>query len=373
MDNSDSIFHREPQPFYKLSHKAWYLQLGNTQHRLCKGDTPQKIPREGQKKWHRLMARLDSEAVEGASDQGPTVVGLVAAFLASVKLQVSHKKLAKRTLEWYEEHLDRFVEFINDELSVNEFKKPHVKKWLGQDYALAGDNYRNGAVRAISRVFNWAIEEELIAKNPIAGYKRDSYLPRECELTDEQWSLVRSVLKGDDPFTEIVWFLYLTGCRPNEATTATHFHFDRQARALIFERVNSKGKKNRRAVVLDEKSLAIVERCMIKVEQRLLTWESEKEPIRNLFTNCKGHAWTSYSLNCRFARVRKALAEKGHAFPVFPYIFRHTFATRKLKEGLTSSNVAALLGHKGTAMVDQVYGHLNNLNHLHNELRRTSA
>lgn len=304
------------------------------------------------------MARLNDEAVEEEVEQGTTVVTLVDAFLASLQRQVDAKKRAQRTLDWYNDHLRSFKRFIGDELTAAEIKKSHVSRWLESEYSTAGDNYNNGAIRAVSRVFNWAKGEELVTTNPTVGCERSGYQPRECELTDEQWNLVLSVLNEDDPFTDFVWFLYLTGCRPFEARTATDFHFDRASKALIFERVNSKGKKSRRLVVLNDKALEIVER---------------RAGGSYIFTNRRGNAWTSYSLNCRFARIREELAKKGEAFDVFPYIFRHTFATRALKLGVTSSNVAALLGHKGTAMVDNVYGHLKDLKHLHNELRRTSA
>jgi integrase len=370
-----STLNREAEPFYKKSHKAWYVQIGNTQHRLCDAaEKTEKVPPEGQREWHRLMARLDDEA-EAEVEQGRTVVSLVDAFLASLKKQVDAEKRAQRTLDWYNDHLKSFKKFIGDQLTAAEIKKTHINRWLDSDYSKAGENYNDGAIRAVSRVFNWAKGEELVTNNPTVGCDRAGYQPRECELTDDQWNLVLSVLKEDDPFNDIVWFLYLTGSRPFEARTATDFHFDRATKALIFEREKSKGGKSRRLVVLNDKALEIVERSILGVENRLTAscHEPDAEPVRNLFVNRRGNAWTSYSLNCRFARIREELAKQKNAFDVFPYIFRHTFATRALKLGLTSSNVAALLGHKGTAMVDNVYGHLKDLKHLHNELRRTSA
>jgi integrase/recombinase XerC len=347
-----------PQAFYKQSHKAWYIQTRDgKQHRLAADNRAEPVwppDDEADRLFHEILGakpkeKPEPEPIEPSDD--PTVAGLVDDFLTAVQKLVDRGKLASRTFDWYDEHLQRFGKFIGPEITVSEFKKSHVKKWLEKDYPHAGDNYLNGAVRAVSRVFNWAKEEERLTASPMEGYKREPYTPRECCLTDDQWQQVIAELKDDD-FADFVWFLYLTGCRPHEARIAKDFHLDNDC--LIFERVNSKGKKVRRVILLEGKELEIVQR---------------RVGNGHIFTNKRGNAWTSYALNCRFSRLREKLK-----FEVFPYIFRHTFATRALKRGLHPMVVASLWGHKDATMVMKVYGHLaQDSDHLRAELRRATA
>ena len=337
---------REPKPFFKKSHKAWYVQTRDgKQHRLGA-----EMDDAAQRLYHELLAGKVEEA-PAASDDELTVAELVDDFLTAVQVQVRQEKLAPRTHEWYDVHLQSFARFIGTSLRVSQLKPLHLRKWLDKAYAKSGNNHQNGAVRAVARVFNWARKLGTIPANPVAGFERPSSQPRECYLTDDQWKQVVAKLDEADPFTDFVWFLYLTGCRPHEARTAKDWHFDREAKSLIFERVNSKGKKSRRVILLEGRALEIVER---------------RAGGNFLFTNRKGRAWSAYALNCRFRRLRKALG-----FEVFAYVFRHTFITNSLKKGLNPLTVAALVGHADATMIMRVYSHLcQDSEHLRAELRR---
>lgn len=344
----------DQQPYYKKSHKALYVDIDGKPKRLCKGD---KLTEEGRAKLNELRAGKGKEKPAPEPVDDPTVAELVDDFLTWVQGQVKKGKLAERTYDWYDENLQPFAKFIGVTVTVSQLKKSRVEQWLEKDFPNASNNTLNGAVRAVSRVFNWAKDKEKIATNPVAKLKRESYTPRVVWLSDAQWATVLSLLAEDDPFTDFVWFLYLTGCRPHEARIAKDFHFDGDC--LIFERENSKGKKSPRVILLEGKALEIVQR---RIGDGFI------------FTNRNGKPWTAYALNCRFRRLRTKLAAKGHKFPVFCYVLRHTFATRALKRGVSRATVAALLGHTSTAMVDKVYGHVGeDRDYLRAELRRATA
>lgn len=343
---------REPKPFYKASHKAWYVQKDGKQHRL--GPV---MDDEAKRRYHQILAAKPEEkpADPVVAGDDPIVATLIDDFLFSVQQDVKREKLAPRTYDWYYYHLSKFASYLG-EMKLSAFKKTHLKKWLETDYPDAGNNYLNGAVRTVSRLFNWAIENELISTNPIAHFKRPSYTPRECYLTESQWKTVLSVLKADGPFIDFIWFLRLTGCRPHEARIVTDAHFDGDS--LVLERLNSKSKRKRRVILLEGKALEIVKR---------------RTGNGFIFTNHDGNQWTSYALNCRFTQLRKKLAkklEKKDRFPVFAYAFRHTFITDALKRGVNPSTVATLVG-SSVEMISRVYSHLYQDNdHLRAEMRR---
>ena len=51
------------------------------------------------------------------------------------------------------------------------------------------------AVRAVTRLFNWAARQGILRTSPIAGVERPAAVPRECYVTAEQWERVLSVVK----------------------------------------------------------------------------------------------------------------------------------------------------------------------------------
>jgi integrase len=331
------------KPYYKKSHKAMYVDIDGKPKRLCKGDT---LTEDGRALYLAALKEKGSEP-EREYVESRNVRELVDEFLQSLQADVKKGKFAPRTYDWYFAHLNSFAKFIDAQLTIARLKPFHVQNWLDKKYANSGGTHQHGAVRSLSRVFNWARKLGMISGNPIAGFERPSAESRECYLTDEQWKQVSAMLGGD--FGDLIWFLYLTGCRPLEARSAKVWHFENDC--LTFERVNSKGKKSRRVILLEGKALAIVKRRL---------------GGNYIFTNDRGNAWTSDAMNCRFARIKEKLG-----FEVFPYIFRHTFITNALKRGLNPLTVAALVGHADATMIMKTYSHLcQDSDHLRAELRR---
>jgi integrase len=63
--------------------------------------------------------------------------------------------------------------------------------------------------------------------------------------------------------------------------------------------------------------------------------------------------WTKTALVSAMNRLQRKLGVKATA-----YGYRHTFATEALANGVPDAQVAALLGHSGTAMLHKYYSHL---------------
>ena len=63
-------------------------------------------------------------------------------------------------------------------------------------------------------------------------------------------------------------------------------------------------------------------------------------------------------LRSKAKRVLIAREAKQYAKRFRQYDLRHSFVTRKLRAGVDSHVVAALVGHKDTKMIDTVYSHV---------------
>lgn len=312
------------KPYFKKSHKCWYVDLNGKPYRL--GTDKETAHQE----YHRLMAG------ESPTTPQTTVCQLFDQFLAWTQ-----RNRAPRTLDWYQAHLSSFAAYVGPKLRIGDVKPYHVDKWLDKCYPNSGENHRNGACRAIARAFNWAAKQGKIPASPIKGMERPAYQPSEEFVSPEQWAELITLIDLADPFHDYATFLWESGARPQEVRILAAKHFDRPGKRLVLERKNSKGKRERRVIRLNDTALAIVERLALK------------HPTGPLFRNKRGEPWKNYALNNRFARLSKQLG-----YRVFPYALRHGFCTRALKRGVDPLTVATLMGHRDAAMVMQVYSHL---------------
>jgi integrase/recombinase XerD len=73
----------------------------------------------------------------------------------------------------------------------------------------------------------------------------------------------------------------------------------------------------------------------------------------NLFAAPRGHAWTYPAV---YDLVRRLRAKTGHDFD--PHWFRHSAATKLLRDGTPVEVVSKLLGHSSVTVTLAVYGHL---------------
>ena len=321
---------RQPKPFFRKQTQSWYVQLPDRQYNLGKDKE------SAWKAYYKLMADYEPPA--------PTmpVVQLIDRFLADLDKNAK----ARRTYDWYKRHLNSFKAFLearyNGKTTIDKLTSEHVNGWLSECYKSSGDNNKLGAVRAVARVCNWAVYElRIIPSNPIARMKRPSYTPRECYVEPADWAKFLAAVKPG-PFRDIVQFLRLTGCRPNEACIAEVRHFDRERRCLVFERSESKGKKKKRIIPLVGEAFEIVRR---------LALIAGDGPI---FRTQRGAVWSNSSLNSCCDNIERRTGVK-----LSPYVIRFTFITDKLTAGIDPVTLAKIVGHADIKMIHMVYAQLD--------------
>lgn len=284
---------RRCKPFYKETHKAWYLQLNGKQVRLAAGGKAE-TKEVAFTEFHRLMAG------ELPTTNKTTVADIVAQYLDWVK-----SNRAPATHEFYSKYLAKskkaakvrrsFLDYIPATMRVSDLKPVNVNRWLDASYKGVSDNYKHCACRSVATCFNWAADLQILDSNPVKGFKRPAATPREIYLTPDQWKQLVAAVDADDPFADLLWFMHQTGARPQEARIIAAAHFDKTGRRLVLERSNSKGKKVRRVIRLNDRALKIVTRLALK------------NPDGPIFRNLRGKPWEVYAMGCRFAKLREKL------------------------------------------------------------------
>ncbi|MBI3863043.1 MAG: tyrosine-type recombinase/integrase [Planctomycetia bacterium] len=320
---------REPKPFFRKSTQSWYFKLG-------KKFIPLGADKEKAfQKYHALMAASQPTTPD------TRVEDLLGKYLTWCK---AHK--AAGTYKWYSRYLvplQAYIQTNHGKMTVANIKPSHVADWL--DTLGGGDNYKNGAIRAAMRAFNWAVKRQDIAANPIKGVERPQATAREVYIEPAQWDAAIACVKPADPFMDFIVFLKESGCRPQECRAIEKRHFKpmKNQEQIAFPVDESKGKRYARIIPLNLKALAIIQRLSLKY------------PEGKLFRGKHGQAWGIYSIAKRFAVIRKKIGlEKFHAYAV-----RHTFITDALLRGVDPVTLAHIVGHKDAAMILKIYQHLN--------------
>jgi integrase len=139
---------------------------------------------------------------------------------------------------------------------------------------------------------------------------------------------------------DLLDFLYMTGCRPQEARTieARHVKDD----LVIFPADESKGEREPRVIYMIPEAKAIVD------------WLAKENPSGVVCRNSKGTPWTKDTINRRLTRISKKVG-----FRVIAYGARRSWATNALVDGgVDPISVAHLMGHRDTTMVSRVYSHI---------------
>jgi hypothetical protein len=121
-----------PQPFFVKARKIWRVQIHGRQFNLG------PIKAEAWKKYHELMIRPP----EVASD---LVAGVIEGYL-----DWCQRWRSPRTFAWYKQHLQSFVDSLNDptKMTLAELKPFHVQRWVDSKPGW-GDNHRRGGIVAI--------------------------------------------------------------------------------------------------------------------------------------------------------------------------------------------------------------------------------
>lgn len=317
---------RQPKPWYRKSTRSWYVQVGRKQVRLG---------RDKQAAWAKYYKLMS--VPRGAESEGKiTIATLVGLYLAWCE-----KNRAPSTYEKNRLHLRGFMKCVSKTLLVSDLKPHYVQRWIDTRYGGLSNTYKHTAITVLKAAMNWAVDQGYIDHSPIARVKKPQPAIRDFFVRPADWPRLLASARGQ-AFKDYVAVMLSTGARPQELRHVEARHFDRELRRLYFPCDESKGKRNQRAVYLDDLAFAVVER---------LAATHPKGPI---FRNSRGRPWTRHAIGGRFRRLRARLN-----MPMLcAYSLRHSHAHWRVITGTDSYVLTRLLGHADGRMLETRYGHV---------------
>jgi integrase len=341
---------RPAAPWFRSSANAWYATVNG--RKVSLGVRGEENRKQAVTAWHRLMGlpletpqtlQQTPEPPQGApqptpppkQESGQSLPALVAAFLADAEQRVkpeSHRGYAK--------FLNPFAAAFKD-TPPDRLTPVQVERWSKK--AGWSQSYRCGFIGTVVSLFRWAVETGRLDRNPLVGIRKPKKQSRGRKAVisaEDHARLVQACHDADwRDFLELLW---LTGARPGEIAGLTAEDVDLASKTVIlWEHKTAEQTGKDRLIVLPDEA--------VNVLQRLIA----KRPSGLLFPGEKGQRLTANNVSCRMRRLCQRAGVKA-----FCYGYRHTFATDALANGVPDAQVAALLGHAGTAMLHRHYSHL---------------
>jgi integrase len=229
--------------------------------------------------------------------------------------------------------------------------------WLlktGDNLSDKSFNHRLGYFR---RCLLWAMNEGLAVDNPFNKIKRRKNVVSKTVkpfTADEMKRIVKSFKQLYPDFAPFVMFLFFTGCRTAEAIGIQWKRVDfARGEVTIADSlpITSTGVTKRKGTKTDTVTVLLMNEAL-----RLLIESLPKGKPDDLLFTFEGANIKRYNFRRLWIKV---LEHEGIEYRK-PYTSRHTFASHGIDQGLSLTDVAYLLGHKDTTMVNKTYGRVIN-------------
>lgn len=264
------------------------------------------------------------------------------------------KELDKKTLKAYRIDLRQYFEYV----CVDEPEKEKIEDYIAQLHK----NYKQKTVKrkiaSIKAYYNYLEETEIIAENPFhkikVRFKENVTLPRiipreEIEqllnymykCLNESTALSRKYMLRDVAVIEV---FFATGARVYEISNIRKDSINLNT-GLI--RLMGKGGKERYVQISSTSILEMLKKYYAENESAI-------KKSGYFFVNNRENRYTEQSIRLM---LKKYTRQAGIERNITPHMFRHSFATYLIEEGVDVSCVQQILGHS-SIKTTQIYIHI---------------
>ena len=264
------------------------------------------------------------------------------------------KELDKKTLKAYRIDLHQYFEFV----CVDEPEKEKIEEYITHLHK----NYKQKTVKrkiaSIKAYYNYLEETEIITENPFRKIKvrfkenvtLPKIIPREeieqllnymYKCLNESTVSSRKYMCRDITIIEI---FFATGARVYEISNIRKDSINLNT-GLI--RLMGKGGKERYVQISSTSVLSLLKKYYAENESVI-------RQSGYFFVNNRGNRYTEQSIRLM---LKKYTEQAGIERNITPHMFRHSFATYLIEEGVDVSCVQQILGHS-SIKTTQIYIHI---------------
>jgi integrase len=223
------------------------------------------------------------------------------------------------------------------------------------------------AVQCLKASTRWAFETGLVARDPLAGFKRpkaqDSMAATGAWSAEEAGAFLSSV--ADDRLRAAWWLLLGRGLRRGEVSGLKWQNVDLEAgtirvvetRVVVAAKPTASTPKTsagRRALSLDDRLVSELKAHWARQARERLAAGEGWEDTDYLFVDELGHPYRPETISRKF----KKLGADADLRPIRLHDTRHTAASLMLAAGEVPKVVAEMLGHSSPTITMNIYQHL---------------
>lgn len=265
------------------------------------------------------------------------------------------KELDDKTLKAYRIDLRQFFEFC----AVSDPDRKRIEEYITDLHKKYKQKTVKRKLASVKAFYSYLEDEEYIENNPFrkikVRFKEAVTLPRIISRQDIEKLLNYIYSKGKSVPAErrrywlrdaaIVETFFATGIRVYELSNIRTDSIDLSSGVL---RIYGKGNKERYVRIADREVLDVLRSY----------YNANRKEIRQsgyFFVNSRGRRYTEQSIRLM---VKKYTRECGISQRITPHMFRHSFATYLIEEGVDISCVQEILGHS-SIKTTRIYVHVS--------------
>ncbi len=262
-------------------------------------------------------------------------------FAQFAETYMADNKSRWKRLRWHEDMIAALVRIFGDTLLVN-LTRASIRSDLAPMHETPSKHNRH--LRYLRTMLRYAVEGEMIPKDPSAGIKYDLEPERDetDPLTPEQDA---AMVEGSDAeFRPALRTAQLTGMRWCEIDDVFWSDVNLQQRVIAVTR--SKNKASNRKVPMPAELVELF-MALPKGDGPVFTWQGERLILWSENGTCTRRYYRPWRKAAKAAGVKAA-----------PHVTRHTFITNYLASGGDMFVLARIVGHRDLKMLQERYGHL---------------
>ena len=260
------------------------------------------------------------------------------------------KELDRKTLKAYRIDLRQYFEYI----CVDEPDKEKIEEYVTHLHKSYKQKTVKRKIASIKAFYNYLEETEIIAESPFrkikVKFKETVTLPREEieKLLNHMYQCLNENDKASRKFmlrdVAVIEVFFATGARVYEISNIRDDSINLNT-GLI--RLMGKGGKERYVQISNTSILEVLKKYYDENEQSI-------KKSGYFFVNNRESRYTEQSIRLMLKKYTK---QAGIERNITPHMFRHSFATYLIEEGVDVSCVQQILGHS-SIKTTQIYIHI---------------
>jgi integrase len=170
--------------------------------------------------------------------------------LVELYLELGAGVKCPQALDDFIRDVTRFVADMGAGRLAASIRKWQVLAWLSAQTQFKSPHTRRRVIAELGRVFSWAMELEILDRNPFwrLGNHTDMPVTTRRVLTDDE---LRALMRHSLPYVKrLIYFVAATGCRPGEARTLRWADIDLNRRVAILTKHKTARKTRRPRIIV---------------------------------------------------------------------------------------------------------------------------